>query len=126
MTSDRCAARIPLVTGNRSRPRPLLVSAEATCPISSTRKDENLGRDVASLGNARVLEIGCGDGRLVFRYAEPAALVVGIEPAIEPLATAARACPPALRGRVAFAKADAAELPFRREAFDVALFGWSL
>jgi ubiquinone/menaquinone biosynthesis C-methylase UbiE len=81
---------------------------------------------VEGFRNARVLEIGCGDGRLVFRYADSVTRVAGIDPGHESVATAARTCPRGMRGRVVFTRADAVRLPFRRAAFDVALFGWSL
>jgi SAM-dependent methyltransferase len=75
---------------------------------------------------ARVLEIGCGDGRSIFRYAEAAASVLDIDPRAENVAAAVRRCPDAQRGRVAFVQADAAELPLGGKAFDVTLFAWSL
>jgi cyclopropane fatty-acyl-phospholipid synthase-like methyltransferase len=31
------------------------------------------------MGGLRVLELGCGDGRLTFRYADAAASVLGVE-----------------------------------------------
>ncbi len=76
--------------------------------------------------NARVLEIGCGEGRLIWRYADAAQHVVGIDPDVDRLAIASRECPPVLRSHVNFALATSETLPFMRETFDVAILGWSL
>ena len=76
--------------------------------------------------NARVLEVGSGDGRLAFRYAKASAFVVGIEPQETELATAVEACASHLRQRVSFLRASALALPFRNETFDIAVLAWSL
>lgn len=80
----------------------------------------------ATFHGARVLEIGCGDGRLAFRYASASAFVVGIEPLLDEVRSAQRACPSDLRPRVTFVPATALALPFRRDAFDIAVLAWSL
>jgi ubiquinone/menaquinone biosynthesis C-methylase UbiE len=80
----------------------------------------------AAFAGARVLEIGSGDGRLAFRYANASAFVVGIEQDAQALASAIAGCPPGLRRRLRFARANAAALPFREETFDIAVLAWSL
>ncbi len=80
----------------------------------------------AVFGKARVLEIGCGEGRLVFRCACDTALTVGIDPSSKYVRTAIERCPTALHQQVAFVQASAMALPFRDGCFDIALFGWSL
>jgi ubiquinone/menaquinone biosynthesis C-methylase UbiE len=76
--------------------------------------------------NARVLEIGCGDGRLTFRYAGQSRSVVGIDPKEANLAPAVNGCPANLRARVRFVCASAARLPFRDERFEIVLFALAL
>jgi ubiquinone/menaquinone biosynthesis C-methylase UbiE len=76
---------------------------------------------VATFTGARVLEIGCGNGRLAKRYAVATRLTVGIDPADDRISAVGMAAVPALR----FVRASV-PLPFRNETFDVALFGWSL
>jgi len=83
-------------------------------------------RDFAPLTGARVLEVGCGDGRLTWRYAAAARRVVGIDPDAEDLSIAFRECPAQLRSTVILARAQAEALPFPRETFDVAVLAWSL
>ncbi len=82
--------------------------------------------DFADFPGARVLEIGCGEGRLTWRYAGAAGRVVGIDPDPARIGVAPQDCPSALRSRVTFALAQAEALPFPRETFDRAVLAWSL
>ncbi len=82
--------------------------------------------DAADFLNSRVLEVGSGDGRLTFRYAEESPFVVGIEPGAREVASAVDACPSHLKGHVRFLRASAVALPFRDGSFDIALLAWSL
>ena len=81
---------------------------------------------LADFAGARVLEIGCGEGRLTWRYAGAAAQVVGVDPDPVRLDVASREIPPGLRSTVTFALAKAETLPFPRETFDLAVLAWSL
>ncbi len=80
----------------------------------------------AALAGARVLEIGCGEGRLIWRYAALAEAVVGLD--FDPLRLdgARRDCPAALRERVRLVRGRAETLPFAAARFDRVLLGWSL
>ena len=82
--------------------------------------------DAADFSNARVLEIGAGDGRLTFRYAQASPSVVSIDPNVGEVASAVKACPSHLARRLRFVLATALALPFRHDAFDIALLAWSL
>ncbi|MBI3361378.1 MAG: class I SAM-dependent methyltransferase [Chloroflexi bacterium] len=82
--------------------------------------------EFGALAGARVLEIGCGAGRLTWRYAAAARRVTGIEPDIERVRLASRECPAGLRPIVTFALARSEALPFPRETFDRAILAWSL
>ncbi len=81
---------------------------------------------LAAIDGLRVLELGCGDGRLTFRYAEAAASVLAVDPDSDLIADARSALPPELAERVSFAVAGAAEVDAPRASFDLALFAWSL
>lgn len=83
-------------------------------------------RRAADLEGRRVLEIGCGDGRLTFRYRREVRLAVGIDPALGEIVTALGVRPAARRRRLGFAPACALALPFRSGEFDMALLAWSL
>jgi ubiquinone/menaquinone biosynthesis C-methylase UbiE len=78
----------------------------------------------ADLESARVLEVGCGDGRLARRYAHRCRLVAGLDPDVERITAGRPRCPAG--ASLHFVCATSVPLPFRDEAFDVALFGWSL
>jgi ubiquinone/menaquinone biosynthesis C-methylase UbiE len=82
--------------------------------------------DMTTINDARVLELGCGDGRLTWRYAGTTRHAIGIDSNREHLAVAHRSCPAALAPRVAFVQATALVLPFRAELFDGAVLAWSL
>ena len=74
-----------------------------------------------------MIEIGCGDGRLTWKYAGQARTVLAIDVDRTSVA-AARALLPEKEppGRVDFAQAAAESIPARRESFDLAIFAWSL
>jgi ubiquinone/menaquinone biosynthesis C-methylase UbiE len=74
----------------------------------------------------KVVEIGCGDGRLTWRYANITEGVNGVDPDFERLVEMAATLPELMGGPVSIAQAAAEKLPFADEAFDTALFSWSL
>ena len=76
--------------------------------------------------DARVLEIGCGAGRLTRRYASAVRFAVGLDSASETLVIAKHERPSDLARKMAFVQTGASTLPFGAGAFDVVLFGWSL
>jgi ubiquinone/menaquinone biosynthesis C-methylase UbiE len=83
-------------------------------------------RQLAPMNGLRVLELGCGDGRLTFRYAREAASVLAVDPDEDEIAKANAARPPELADRVMFVASGAAEVEAPRRRFDLALFAWSL
>jgi ubiquinone/menaquinone biosynthesis C-methylase UbiE len=80
----------------------------------------------ADFTGQRVLEIGCGDGRLTWRYAKSARFVAGIDLEADDLRLATIDRPSDLEGTVTFARADSIHLPFATEKFDLAVLAWSL
>lgn len=73
-----------------------------------------------------VVEIGCGDGRLTWKYARAARLVAGIDLDAAGLRYASVDRPSDLEDKTLFARASALNLPFANETFDLALLAWSL
>ena len=71
-----------------------------------------------------VLEIGCGDGRLKWRYARPAARVVAIDPDADEIRSAQEECPPDLRAE--FRAVGIADYDAPASVFDIAILSWSL
>lgn len=80
----------------------------------------------ADLADAHVLEIGCGEGRLAWRYADAANQVTAIDPDFGRLTTAQRDCPPTLKSRITLTQTTAEALPFSDARFDTVLLAWSL
>lgn len=69
----------------------------------------------AGFRGTRVLEVGCGAGRLMRRYADLTRLAVGVDSALD-----------GLPRHLACVQAGAFALPFSEGSFEVVLFGWSL
>ncbi|MBI3739960.1 MAG: class I SAM-dependent methyltransferase [Chloroflexi bacterium] len=78
----------------------------------------------ADFSNKRVLEIGCGDGRLTWQYAKRARFAAGIDLEADDLRVATIDRPSDLP--VSFVRADSIHIPFPKEKFDIAILAWSL
>ena len=73
-----------------------------------------------------VLEVGCGDGRLTWRFAPATRSVLALDPDESMLARARASRPRGLRSRVVFQAADITTAELSQAAFDVAVLSWSL
>lgn len=82
--------------------------------------------EAAELDGLRVLEVGCGEGRLTRFVASHASEVYAFDPDGERVRTAEGALAPELRKRVSFGVHAADALDVERRRFDLALCGWSL
>ena len=80
---------------------------------------------VGTFNGKRVLEIGCGNGRLTWHYAAKAAHVTGIDPNPDKIERAIRDTPDHLRGKVDFFVNNIDSF-FTKQRFDLAIFSWSL
>lgn len=78
------------------------------------------------LEGRRVVDVGCGEGRLTRLAAARARFVFAFDPNGETVAEAQRSLTDEQRERVRFAVHGAEALEVPRERFDVALCGWSL
>ena len=74
----------------------------------------------------RVLEIGCGEGRLTWQYAGETHSTVAFDPDADSLRVAHVDTPTALRDNVKFVRAESEHIPFAKEKFDIAILAWSL
>ena len=83
-------------------------------------------RRLADFRGRRVLEMGCGDGRLTRGIAAEAAAVLAFDPDGESVGEARTSLPSDVAGRVAFQVAAAEEIEIERGAFDLVVFSWSL
>lgn len=81
---------------------------------------------MADFAGKRVLEIGCGEGRLTWRYASASLSTVGIDPDRDALRVASIDRPSDLTAKVRFVNSQAEHIPFHKETFDIAVLAWSL
>ena len=80
----------------------------------------------ADFRGRRVLEVGCGDGRLTWGIGTLAASVLAFDPVEESVLTARRECPAELREKVRFEVAQADEIDVPVQSVDLVFFSWSL
>ena len=80
----------------------------------------------ADFRDARVLEVGAGDGRLTFQYAAQPRSVVGIDTKELEILAASRRSGAEFPGDVRFLCASATDLPFSAEQFEIVLLASSL
>jgi cyclopropane fatty-acyl-phospholipid synthase-like methyltransferase len=84
--------------------------------------------DLVDLGGKDVLEIGCGDGRLTWRYAERASRVIAIEPFENAIERAKERIPESVMDKVELRHVGFEDFASTSEpsAFDVVILSWSL
>ena len=115
---EQAASRAPTETG----------AEEMTVRVDPEQNEIGALLDFVNLDGRRVLEIGSGNGRLTWRYADRAAHVTAVEPFAPAVAHAEDNLPPELVRRVVLRRAAfggfAAETA--SSTFDVAIFSWSL
>jgi 2-polyprenyl-3-methyl-5-hydroxy-6-metoxy-1,4-benzoquinol methylase len=75
-----------------------------------------------------ILEIGCGDGRLTWSYAEHTRHITAIDPDPDEIALAVEDRPAHLRNRVEFLVRDINDFDLKEvsSTFDIALLSWAL
>jgi ubiquinone/menaquinone biosynthesis C-methylase UbiE len=83
-------------------------------------------RRLADFRGRRVLEMGCGDGRLTLGIARDAAHVLAFDPDADAIERAGRALPDELAERVTYRVASAKEIELEPQSFDLVVFSWSL
>jgi len=84
--------------------------------------------EFADFNGKNALEIGCGDGRLTWRYADKAAHVTAIEPSAEQIAIAKENLPDQLKGKVELHAATLEDFSANSapSVFDLVILSYSL
>jgi predicted RNA methylase len=83
-------------------------------------------RRLGDFRDQRVLELGCGDGRLTVGIAHDAAYVLAFDPDAEAVERARRSLPAELDERVSYRVASGKEIEIEPHSFDLTVFSWSL
>lgn len=79
----------------------------------------------ADFTGKRVLEAGCGEGRLTWQYAKATRSTIGIDLDQDGLRVAMFDRPVDLAKKAYFSLAKSETLPFSKDTFDLAIFAWS-
>ena len=84
--------------------------------------------DFVDLGERKILEIGCGKGRLTFPLAEIAGHITAIDPVEEDIRKAIEGTPAHLKQKIEFIpqSIEAYKHPESSAPFDLSIFTWSL
>ena len=84
--------------------------------------------DMVNFSGQHVLEIGCGDGRMTWRYADKAAHVTSIDPSAKQIALAREHLPSQLQDRIEFQEVafEAFASAGAPSAFDIVILARSL
>ena len=82
--------------------------------------------DLVDFDGMRVLEVGCGDGRMTWRFAEKASSVIALDVNEEKIEAARRATPEHLQSKVRFEVTDITRTNLPGDSFDVAVLSYSL
>jgi ubiquinone/menaquinone biosynthesis C-methylase UbiE len=83
-------------------------------------------RRLTDFRNQRLLELGCGDGRLTLGIAADAACVLAFDPDAEAVERARRSLPATVADRVTYQVASGKEIEIEPHSFDLVVFSWSL
>ncbi len=83
-------------------------------------------RQVTDWRGKKVLEIGCGNGRLTKRVARLGAEIHAIDPQPELIQMARQGLPKSFQSHVQFSVGKSSRLQYPKNNFDLVLFAWSL
>jgi ubiquinone/menaquinone biosynthesis C-methylase UbiE len=99
-----------------------------TIQIDPEKNETRALFDLADFSGQYVLEIGCGDGRLTWRYADKAAHVTAIDPNADRIDQARENMPDELRDRVEFhtISFEGFAKSSKSSIFDSVILSWSL
>jgi ubiquinone/menaquinone biosynthesis C-methylase UbiE len=97
-----------------------------TLQTDPERNESRYLHQFAEFTNKRVLEVGCGEGRMTWQYAKATQMTVGIDTDQDVLRIAKLDRASDLENKALFACAASEYLPFSKETFDIAVLAWSL
>ena len=97
-----------------------------TLRIDPEKNEVHALKEMTVWRGKRVLEIGCGNGRLTQRLANLGAQVNAIDPNKKLIATARKELPERFSDRVRFKVGSTEDLKYPKQTFDIVVFSWVL
>jgi len=97
-----------------------------TLRIDPEKNEVRALKEMTDWRGRRVLEIGCGNGRLTRRLANLGARVDALDPDKKLIATARKELPSRFSDRVRYKVGSAENLKYPDQTFDIVVFAWSL
>ena len=97
-----------------------------TLRIDPEKNEVRALKEMADWRGKRVLEIGCGSGRLTKRLAQLGAQVDALDPDKKLIVMARKELPSRFSDRVRYKVGSAENLKFPKQTFDIVVFAWSL
>jgi ubiquinone/menaquinone biosynthesis C-methylase UbiE len=97
-----------------------------TASVDPEETELRVIHELVDFSGTDVLEVGCGDGRLTWRYAVEAGSVLAMDPNEGKIERATVATPVSLLSKVRFVTADIAEAELSPDTYDVAILAHSL
>lgn len=98
-----------------------------TIRVDPERNEVRALREVDTWRGKKVLEIGCGDGRLTLRLASLGTAVIhAIDPSADLIRTARKNLPTKLSKQIRYKVGSAEELKFPSNSYDIVVFSWVL
>jgi len=85
-------------------------------------------KEFTDFKDKRVFEIGCGNGRITWGYAEQTSHVTAIDPIAEDIQKAKSKIPDSLKAKLVFIESNIEDFNLKEDSgkFDISLFTWSL
>ena len=98
-----------------------------TIRVDPQGNEIGLMKTIGSWRDKKVIEIGCGDGRLTQRIAHLGPkLIQAIDPDPSLISTARKTLPEAFAKQIRYKTGTAEDLKYPPEAFNIAVFSWVL
>jgi ubiquinone/menaquinone biosynthesis C-methylase UbiE len=97
-----------------------------TLQTDTDRNEIKFLHQLVDVKDKRVLEVGCGEGRLTWQYADAPHSTIAIDLDQDALRIARADRSSDLEHKVHLTCADSLCLPFAKERFDLAILAWSL
>jgi 2-polyprenyl-3-methyl-5-hydroxy-6-metoxy-1,4-benzoquinol methylase len=102
------------------------MGGEMVVALDPEQAETRVIHELVDFADRDVLEVGCGDGRLTWRYAARARSVLALDPDKDAIGQARAHLPDLLGPRVTFQFADITTAILPPATFDVVIFAWSL